>query len=597
MGDPEPLFLKGGGEMGERMRALPWRDTRLGEPAGWPRSLGAVVGLMLNSKFPMFLLWTEQHVCLYNDGYVPLLGARHPAALARPFIEVWPEIWSEIGPLIDGAYAGQSTFFDSMPLRLMRHGFDEEAWFTFSYSPIRDDDGVIRGMFCACHETTAHVRAEAALRQSETRFRTFAQAVPNHVWAADAVGRLDFVNERVCEYAGMPAETLQGEGWASIVHPEDLEAASRQWRASIDGGQPYHVEFRLRRADGCWRWHLVRALPIRSETGRVERWIGTNTDIDDGKSLTAELRRLNATLEERVQARTRELEQAHEALRQSQKPEAIGQLTGGIAHDFNNVLQVIGGNLQMLRDAIPDDRPALRRLDAAIAGVERGAKLALHLLAFARKQALQPVVLNVGRLVRDMDDMLRRALGEPIDLVTVVGPGESTTFVDPAGLESSLLNLAINARDAMRGRGRLSIEIGQSRYRGNGEGHPPELGAGDYVTITVTDDGCGMTEAVRQRAIEPFFTTKPEGHGTGLGLSMVYGFVRQSGGYLQLASRPGEGTTVRIWLPRSTAAETPVEPVPGTVWLQKPFTLEQLRGLLGPAPRRTDHHRRGLDTV
>ena len=255
-----------------------------------------------------------------------------------------------------------------------------------------------------------------------------------------------------------------------------------------------------------------------------------------------------------------QLAASQSALHQAQKMEAIGQLTGGVAHDFNNVLQIIGGNLQLLKLIGGLNAAAQTRVEMALAGVERGAKLASHLLAFARRQPLQSVVIDPGNLLREMDDMMRRVLGPNARVVTDIAPDLGSTNVDPNQLNNVLLNLAINARDAMGGAGTLTIGA-RNVYGSEGSGAlPPEVQRGDYVVLEISDTGKGMPPEVLQRAFEPFFTTKPTGQGTGLGLSMAYGFVKQSGGEIVLRSEVGRGTTVSIYLPRSGAAPAAAEP-------------------------------------
>ena len=279
--------------------------------------------------------------------------------------------------------------------------------------------------------------------------------------------------------------------------------------------------------------------------------------------------KLNQSLERIVEARTSDLVAANEelraqaqarlkieqALRQSQKMEAVGKLTGGVAHDFNNLLQVIGGNLQLLAKDVAGSEKAEQRLRNALAGVSRGSKLAAQLLAFGRRQPLAPKVVNLGRFVRGLDDMLRRALGDGVEIETVIAGGLWNTLVDSSQVENAILNLAINARDAMSAHGKLTIEAGNAALDDEYSAQHEDVRAGQYVMLAVTDTGCGMTPEVIDQVFEPFFTTKPEGQGTGLGLSMVYGFVKQSGGHVKIYSEPGEGTTIRMYLPRAAGAE------------------------------------------
>ena len=267
------------------------------------------------------------------------------------------------------------------------------------------------------------------------------------------------------------------------------------------------------------------------------------------------LRALNETLETRVIEEIAVRRQAEAALSQAQKMEAIGQLTGGVAHDFNNLLQVISGNLQMLSKDVAGNQQAERRVGDALIGVGRGAKLASQLLAFGRRQALEPKTVNIGRLVASMDEMLRRTLGELVEIETVVSAGLWNSFVDPSQIENAILNLAINGRDAMEGGGKLTIEAGNSFVDDAYVRNFPDATSGQYVVLSVTDTGTGIPPEIIEKVFEPFFSTKGEGRGTGLGLSMVYGFVKQSGGHVRIYSELGHGTTVKLYLPRTFADE------------------------------------------
>jgi PAS domain S-box-containing protein len=267
--------------------------------------------------------------------------------------------------------------------------------------------------------------------------------------------------------------------------------------------------------------------------------------------------------EQQAQRQQAALEQARLALNQAQKLEAVGKLTGGVAHDFNNVLQVIKGSLELLGEENHNRYRVIRRIDTAMGAVERGAKLATQLLAFARRQPLHPKPTDLGRIVRSMGDMLQRALGDGIEIETVEGEALWTTAVDPHQLEQVILNLAINARDAMQGRGHLTIEVGNALLDEDYVRGEPGLAPGQYVMLAMSDTGSGMTPEVREKAFEPFFSTKPEGQGTGLGLSMTYGFVKQSGGHIRIYSEPGHGTTIKLYLPRCHEPEqVPSRPEP-----------------------------------
>jgi signal transduction histidine kinase/two-component SAPR family response regulator len=267
------------------------------------------------------------------------------------------------------------------------------------------------------------------------------------------------------------------------------------------------------------------------------------------------LRQINDTLEERIIARTNELERTYEQLQQSQKLEAIGKLTGGVAHDFNNILQVIISNLQMVQMELAINHPCQRRVEAATYAADRGTKLSSQLLAFARRQPLQPKATNLGRVVRDMDELLRRALGEAVEIETVVGAGLWIASVDVHQLENAILNIAINSRDAMNGEGKLTLELGNVMLDDHYVSSEIDVPAGQYVMLAISDTGSGMSPETMARAFEPFFTTKREGEGTGLGLSMVFGFVKQSNGHIRIYSEVGSGTTVKIYLPRCDQAE------------------------------------------
>ena len=930
-------FLQGGGATGALMRAHDWSSSPLDPPETWPQSLRAVVALLLNSKFPMFVAWGEDLGFLYNDPYAEILGAKHPKALGNRFHDIWSEIWPDIWPLIQAALAGQATYRADLPLIMNRKGFDEKTWFTFSYSPVRDESGRVAGMFCACNETTdkifaqrrvqaefdrlrdlfqqapsfvavltgpdhrfefvnesyqrligkrdvigmairdalpelagqdffehldrvyrsgepyigraekvvlrrapdapaeeflvdfiykpmkrsdgavsgifvegydvtEHIRAEAALRESEARlrdseqryrtlfdsidegfcviefvdkdgrlddfryieanpalepqsgitgvlgrtarevlagdaqewidifanvqrsgepirferrlaandrllelfafrvepesrrqigvifqditarrgieaalrdsearFRNLADAMPQLVWTASPDGRVDYYNARRAHYGGIEQEADLHWSWAPLVHPEDRAATRQTWARSSATGEPYSCEHRLALADGTWAWHVSRAECVRDESGAIAKWYGTAIDIAQLKSAQELLQALNATLEKRVSeavaektlladivegtdafvqvadlnfrwlainkaaadeferifgvrpriggsmleilaerpehrraveaiwaralageafteigeygdpARDRRayemrfntlrdrdgkrigayqfvydvtqrlqdqarLAAAENALLQTQKMETIGQLTGGVAHDFNNLLTPIVGGLDMLRRRFDGDERSQRLVSNALQAAERARTLVQRLLAFSRRQHLQPQATDVGALVRGMADLMSRSLGPRIEIGFDIAENTPAATVDPNQLELAVLNLVVNARDAMAGEGRVKITVRKAEAPAGADIVP-----GSYVCVSVSDPGVGMDEGTLKRATEPFFTTKGVGRGTGLGLSSVQGLAVQSGGAFRLESRPGQGTSATLWLPVSAS--------------------------------------------
>ncbi|MCE3272636.1 MAG: domain S-box [Ramlibacter sp.] len=328
------------------------------------------------------------------------------------------------------------------------------------------------------------------------------------------------------------------------MRPDAIKHAV-EFQADLDGRE-VALECLLTRTSDATGAFLGTSLMLRDVTAR--------------RRTQDQLREANLNLQQVVSERTQELEKSQLALVQAQKLEAIGRLTGGVAHDFNNLLQVIGSNLQLLQASLGPQPDAERLLRAALAAVDRGAKLSSQLLAFARRQPLNPMPLNISRQVQRMDELLRRALGEDLQVETVLAAGLWTTQVDANQLENVILNLAINARDAMPDGGQLTIETANAVLDEQYTDDIPDLSPGQYVMLAISDTGHGMPPDVVARAFEPFFTTKPEGKGTGLGMSMAYGFAKQSGGHIRIYSEVGAGTTIKLYLPRSFAKE--VEPPP-----------------------------------
>jgi PAS domain S-box-containing protein len=384
-----------------------------------------------------------------------------------------------------------------------------------------------------------HGLPEDSAELGDRFFKELADYAPVMIWRSGTDKLCDWFNKPWMDFVGRTMEQELGNGWAEGVHKDDFDRCLNIYTTSFDAQERFSMIYRLRRHDGTYRQILDNGAPYY-RGGKFAGYFGSCIDVTEQQEIEAQLR-------------------------EAQKMDAVGKLTGGVAHDFNNLLQIIGGNLQMLLKDVAGNERAEARLRNALIGVSRGTKLTSQLLAFGRRQSLAPKVVNLGRLVRGMDDMLRRALGEAIDVETITSGGLWNTFVDPIQVETALLNLAINARDAMQGRGRLTIEAGNASLDNK---YAADVTPGQYVMVAVTDTGAGIAPDMLEMVYEPFFTTKPEGHGTGLGLSMVHGFVKQSCGHVKIDSELGQGTTVRIYLPRCRQAEevlTEVETGPVTM--------------------------------
>jgi PAS domain S-box-containing protein len=435
-----------------------------------------------------------------------------------------------------------------------------QGWLNVRARPHCGSDGKVVRLLGTVADITERKRAEEAVIQTGAKFETFAQTMPSMVWTSLPDGQIDWFNARVCEYCGIPDTAVKANVWVPL-HPDDIERASKGWQEALASGEPYDTEYRIRRHDGVFRWHITRAVPIRDPDGAVSLWIGTCIDIQDQKSSEEALANLNATLEEQVRARTAELLEAEATLRQSQKMEAVGQLTGGLAHDFNNLLTGITGSLELLATRLAQGKLTEldRYLNVAQGAAKRAASLTHRLLAFSRRQTLDPKPTDINQLVAGMDDLIRRTVGPAVTVEVVRAPALWAVLADPNQLENALLNLCINARDAMPEGGGLIIETG-NRLLDDNEAKALELSGTEYVSLSVSDTGGGMTPDVIARAFDPFFTTKPLGEGTGLGLSMVYGFTRQSGGQACISSEPGQGTKVCLYLPRHIGDVGDAEP-------------------------------------
>ena len=496
----------------------------------------------------MFVAWGSDLGFLYNDPYAEILGAKHPRALGIRFYDIWPEIWPDISPLIEAALAGHATYREDLPLRMNRKGYDEQTWFTFSYSPVRDESGTVAGMFCAVSETTQKVLAERALRElNQTLEQRVTEAVAErHVLADIVEGTNAFVQVADLEYRWLAINRAAADEFERVFgvrprvgdcmldvlasQPEQQAAVKAIWQRAL-GGEEFTAIHEFGDPSRDRRSYEMRYNTLRDRNGNR---IGAYQFVYD--------------VTERLRDQER-LRLAETALRQAQKMESLGQLTGGVAHDFNNLLAVFATGLQLLeRDVVGPQRQ--RIFEGMRRALSRGTGLTRHLLAFSRRRPVNPESIDLASHLRGMREMLDASLGGHIKVEMNLAPDVWPVEIDAGEMELAILNLCVNSRDAMRDGGVITIAA-TNVPEANDDGS-----VGDFVKLTVTDTGVGMAPEVLARAFEPFFTTKDVSKGSGLGLPQVYGFAQQSDGRVSLDSEIGRGTTVTILLPRSLG--TPV---------------------------------------
>ncbi len=381
----------------------------------------------------------------------------------------------------------------------------------------------------AMTDVTVRAHAEGAMRINEARYHALVKALCDDVLTLgpwDGAGASEEVMRWWGRLTGQtPEEQARVGSWLDVIHPEDRDRVCDAWTASAESGMPYHIEYRVRSRTGGYRHILVRGVPVRGGDGNLGEYAGMLTDITD-------------------------LKRMEEQLRQAQKMEAVGRLAGGVAHDFNNLLTIIQGYSELLLDRLSADEAAARLVNEIRNAGDRGMAIIAQLLAFGRKAVAQPALLDLNAVVADAETMLRRLIGEDLELTTTFDPSLWRVKADRAQLDQILLNLVVNARDAMPLGGRLALTTRNVRVAADAVEASPGVRPGDYVLLSVTDTGCGMDDATKARVFEPFFTTKDVGKGSGMGLAVVYGIVQQSGGDIDVKSQPNKGASFDIYLPR-----------------------------------------------
>ncbi|MBN3812813.1 PAS domain S-box protein [Paraburkholderia sp. Ac-20347] len=494
-------------------------------------------------EYAIFRLTPAGKVASWNAGAAKIFGYDSAEVVGQSASRFCAAAGERAEDIVHSALAAvrQQGRFETERWSVRKDG--SRFWANILIVPLDSNDDESGGFGVVIRDGTDKRVAHEAVLESERRFRLLVQGVTDYsLFMLSPEGLVTNWNLGASRIKGYEASEVLGTHFRRFYVPEDaarglpekgLQIATAMGRYETEG-------WRVRK-DGSRFWANVVIDAIRDESGKLVGFAKITRDVTDRKTAQEQL------------------EKARAALLQAQKMEAIGKLTGGVAHDFNNVLQVLRGNLELLERRHSRDVWSRERVAKALDAADQGANLASQLLAFGRRQPLEPVATNLGVMLRSMDDMLRRALGETISVETVVVGGLWNTLVDPNRLENVVLNLAINARDAMPGGGKLTLELSNAMLDDQYGALPADVPPGQYVLLAISDTGTGMTPQVLERALEPYFTTKPEGEGTGLGLSMAYGFVSQSHGHLRIYTEEGHGTTVKVYLPRTLdeVAEVP----------------------------------------
>jgi signal transduction histidine kinase/CheY-like chemotaxis protein len=587
-----PAFLAHGGEMGALIHAQDWRGTTLGPPAHWPATLKSMLATLLSNPQPMIMGWGPGFISFFNDSYRQILGSRFHGLSGIPAAEQWTDSWAEIEPIAKKALGGEGAYYEDMPLTLTRNGAREATWWRLSFLPFRSETGRVAGVYCLLVETTEQRLAQQRQAQAQKQqafqvdisdaLRDAVEPEPMMTLALQMLGRylnaactgyaeVDeagewsqavplWTDDRFPGLAGMHrfdaygpavmAELRAGRAVAvsdTAANPRTAKAAcgasGQPLPAGAFMGMPLIVNNRL-----AMVLFVIDSRPrawLDGEKALVEE-VAARASIARQRLLAEKnLRLTNAMLEQR----TTELLRSETALRQSQKLEALGQLTGGVAHDFNNLLAVINSSVELLRSHRLPAEHCDYYLNLIHDTVGRAVKLTGQLLAFARQQPLIPEVFDVDRQVQSVIDLIKPLVGSRVEILhQSCLPEGCFALADVNQFETALLNLAANARDAMNASGQLVLSVRKEGRIPAGPGRAARQG--DFIAISASDTGCGIAAEKLEAIFEPFYTTKEAGRGTGLGLSQVFGFAKQSGGEVSVRSEPGKGSVFTLYLPR-----------------------------------------------
>lgn len=483
---------------------------------------------------------------LLNAVAEKLTGWSENEALKHPLEEVFQIISEENREVVESPVTkvlkeGLVVGLANHTLLIARDGTEHPI--ADSGAPIFDDRGNITGVVLVFRDQTEERRVQLELRDSEYRFRSFVENAHDVVYSLSPEGIFTYVSPNWNALTDVTGQNPIGSSFELYLHSEDLPVFRKFFNKTLSSGKKTtSLEYRVKCSDGSWRWYISSGSPLQDKEGRITGFLGIARDVTERIAL-------------------------QDQLLQSQRVEAVGQLAGGVAHDFNNMLAVILGNAELALARTTPENPLYNRLNQIVVAAQRSADVTRQLLAFARKQTIAPKILDLNLCVEGMLQMLQRLLGEDIDIAWRPSPELWPIRIDPSQLDQLLANLCVNARDAIGGVGKLTIETGtvsiDENYCAGHVGFIP----GEFVMLAVSDDGCGMDRQTQTRIFEPFFTTKRAGKGTGLGLSTVYGIVKQNQGFINVYSEPDRGTTFRIYLPRQTGE---IESVPAPVEIITP---------------------------
>lgn len=543
-----PEFLNGGGEMGELTRNKNWAESSMGPPEEWPQSLRTTLTILLNTRFPMFLWWGTDLTCFYNDAYRPSLGleGKHPSILGMGAKEAWPEIWSEIGPMIDNVIGkGESIWHENQLIPINRNGQMEDVYWTFSYSPVKDDAGDIAGVLVVCSETTEAVKAVASLRDSEARFREIADLSPMWIWITDTEINIEYANRNILDFIGIEHYSeFTGQTWEKMVHPEDIEKVYEAFGKSVEKQSDLSLDFRVKKAStGIYEWFSVKGVP-RMESGKMTGFIGTGMSIESQRAFTDKLR-------SEVAIRTSELAKSNTEFEKMNKElQSFAYIS---SHDLQEPLRKIQTFSSILRETEYDrlSDQGKNRFTRMQEAAKRMQTLINDLLAYSRidtgKRKFETVKLNV------LVDEAKKDLSEELlkNGAKVEVESQCDIEVVPFQFRQLLYNLMTNSLKYAKATEAPIIIIKGEIIDASDIDDESVIAGRKYAHISVIDNGIGFDNEYSEKIFEVFqrLHNKEEYRGTGIGLAIVKKIVQNHKGFIKARGKSGKGAIFEIFIP------------------------------------------------